>query len=73
MWLLAVNFVHVTLDYRGHWFSAAGNSLLVMTLYITLEGASKEGKFHHHLFLPWKSMKTITKQVAGGQLREKSK
>lgn len=73
MWLLAVNFADITLDYRGHWPSAAGNFSLVMTPYITLEGTSKEGKFHHHLFLPWKSMKTITKQVAGGQLREKSK
>lgn len=63
----------ITLDYRGHWSNAAGNSLLVMILYITLEGASKEGQFHHHLFLTWKSMKTITKQVSGGQLREKSK
>lgn len=73
MWLLEVNFVDITLDYREHWSNAGGDSLLVIILYFTLEGASKEGKFHHHLFLPWKSMKTIRKQVAGGQLREKSK
>lgn len=73
MWLLAVNFVDIILNYRGHWSSAAGDSLLVIILYITLQGASKEGLCHHHLFLPWQSMKIITKQVAGGQLREKSK
>lgn len=62
MWLLAVNFVDITLDYRGRWSHAAGKSLLAMLLYITLEGASKEGQFHHHLFLPWKSMKTKKKK-----------
>lgn len=41
MRLLAVNFADKTLDYRGHWSDAAGDSLMVVILSVTLEGASK--------------------------------
>lgn len=41
MQLLAVNFADKTLDYRGHCSDAAGNSLVVIILPVTLEGASR--------------------------------
>lgn len=44
MRLPAVNFTNKTLHYRGHWSDAAGDSLMVVILPGTLEGASRRSR-----------------------------